>query len=76
MVEKKLHVTGWFVRCPIHPRQRVEFTITPTGTTVTCDAAANVARGILCKQSPARDVKLCALDGFTIRSYPFKANPR
>ena len=76
MVEKKITITGWWVRCPIHPRQRVEYTITPTGTTVTCDAAADIARGVICKQSPARDVKLCALNGLTVRSYSFKTKPR
>jgi len=72
MVEKKITITGWWVRCPIYPRQRVEYTVTPTGTTITCDAAAGIARGTICKQSPARDVKLCALDGFSLRKYPFR----
>ena len=76
MVEKKIQIVGWWVRCPIYPRQRVKYTITQIGTTVTCDAAADVARGILCKQSPARDVKLCRLDGFTIHRYPISTKPK
>lgn len=72
MVEKKIIITGWWVRCPIFPRQRVEYSITPSGTTVTCDSAVAVAQGTICKQSPVRDVRLCRLDGFSLRKYPIR----